>query len=89
MTRKTVFVAAISVLCLTGTATVIAAEKAPKKLTCCEEAFSKKKECSHKCCIVAHSRGQSCVKCNPGKEDLKLRKDAKGTAKKTSAPAAR
>jgi hypothetical protein len=54
-------------------APAFAAEKPAKKLTCCEEAAAKDKECPHKCCITAHRAGKSCEKCNPGKEDLKLR----------------
>jgi hypothetical protein len=49
-----------------------AAEKASKKLTCCEEAAAKNKECAHKCCVTSHRAGKSCEKCNPGKEDLKI-----------------
>ena len=49
------------------------AEKPAKKPTCCEAAAAKDKECSHKCCLTAHRAGKSCEKCNPGKEDLKLR----------------
>jgi hypothetical protein len=57
-------------------------EKTGKKLTCCQEAAAHDgKECKHKCCIAAHRSGKSCEKCNPNKEDLKLKKDAKGTGK--------
>jgi hypothetical protein len=60
----------------------VAAEKAPK-LTCCQEANVKKEECKHKCCITAHKNSKSCEKCNPNKEDLKLKKkdDKKGPSK--------
>jgi hypothetical protein len=60
---------------LAGPAT--AADKAPKKLTCCEQAAAQHKECSHKCCVTAHKEGKSCEKCNPNKEDLKFLKKAK------------
>jgi hypothetical protein len=52
----------------------LAADKPAKKLTCCEQAAADNKECKHKCCIAAHKDGNSCVKCNPNKEDLKLKK---------------
>ncbi len=51
-----------------------AAEKPARKLTCCEQAAAEGKECKHKCCVAAHKEGQSCEKCNPNKEDLKLKK---------------
>ncbi len=57
---------------LAGTA--LAADKPAKKLTCCEKAAAEGKECKHKCCVVAHKQGKSCEKCNPNKEDLKLKK---------------
>lgn len=57
-----------------------AAEKA-KKLTCCQEAAAKKEECKHRCCINAHQEKKSCVKCNPNKEDLELKKNPKGPKK--------
>ncbi len=88
MSRNGFVVAAISVVCLFGAAALSAADKAPKKLTCCEEAISKGKECAHKCCVMAHNRKESCAKCNPGKEDLKALKTSKG-AKKTAGQAAR
>ncbi len=62
----------------------IAAETAPKALTCCEKAAAGKTECSHKCCVVAHKDGKSCQKCNPNKEDLKFLKTAT-TANKAAA----
>ena len=55
-------------------ASTLAADKTPKKLTCCEQAAADKKECKHKCCVAAHKEGKSCVKCNPNKEDLKFLK---------------
>ena len=61
-----------------------AAEKPQKKLTCCEQAAAEGKECRRKCCVVAHKDGKSCEKCNPNKEDLKLKgssKAQKSTAK--------
>ncbi len=51
-----------------------ARDKAPKKLTCCEQAAADGKECKHRCCVTAHKDGKSCEKCNPNKEDLKLKK---------------
>ena len=42
--------------------------------TCCQKAALEGKDCTHKCCVTAHKGGKSCVKCNPGKEDLKLKK---------------
>lgn len=51
--------------------------KAVKKQTCCEKAAAEGKECKHKCCVSAHKQGKSCEKCNPNKEDLKLKKTDK------------
>ena len=42
--------------------------------TCCEKAAAEGKECAHKCCAAAHKDGKSCEKCNPNKEDLKVKK---------------
>lgn len=56
------------------------AAEAAKKLTCCQEAKAKDKECSHKCCIAAHKKGESCTRCNPNKEDTakkELKKEEK------------
>ena len=61
----------------------LAADKAEKKQTCCEKAAAEGKECKHKCCVVAHKDGKSCEKCNPNKEDLKLKKNDKKTDNKT------
>ena len=59
-----------------------AADTPQKKLTCCEAAAAAGKECKHKCCVAAHKEGKSCEKCNPNKEDLKLKKpDRKPAAK--------
>ncbi len=55
---------------------VLAADQQAKKLTCCQEAAVKGKDCSHRCCIAAHKEKLSCIKCNPNKEDLKLKKKA-------------
>ena len=60
----------------------VAAEKPPKKLTCCEQAAAGGKECKHKCCVTAHKEGKSCEKCNPNKEDLKLKTNDKKADKK-------
>ena len=62
-------------------APAIAAEKSTGKKTCCQEAAEKGKECRHKCCVAAHKDAKSCQKCNPGKEDLKLKKADKKGAK--------
>ncbi len=53
------------------------AEQGGKKLTCCQEAAAKGKDCNHRCCIAAHKEKLSCIKCNPNKEDLKLKKAPK------------
>ena len=58
---------------LTGAS--LAAEKKADKQTCCQEAAAQGKECRHKCCVAAHRDGKSCTKCNPNKEDLKLKKE--------------
>jgi hypothetical protein len=65
------------------------AEKKEKKLTCCEQAATAHKECKHKCCVAAHKEGKSCEKCNPNKEDLKLKKDDKKGDKKADTKAER
>jgi hypothetical protein len=57
------------------------ADKAPKKLTCCQEAAAKGKNCTHKCCVSAHKEDKSCERCNPNKEDLNLKKAEKKPAK--------
>ncbi len=59
---------------------VRAADNPKKEQTCCEKAAAASKECTHKCCVTAHKDGKSCEKCNPNKEDLKLKKtDKKAT----------
>jgi hypothetical protein len=65
------------------TVSVGAVESGVGKLTCCQEAASKAKDCRHKCCVAAHGEGKSCTKCNPNKEDLKLKKDLKKAPKTT------
>jgi len=60
--------------------TVTQAVEAAKKLTCCQESKAKGKECTHKCCIAAHKKGESCTRCNPHNEDL-AKKEAKKTDK--------
>ena len=57
----------------------LSAEKQEKKPTCCEKAAAEGKECRRKCCVAAHKEGKSCEKCNPNKEDLKLKQKAKKT----------
>ncbi len=54
--------------------------------TCCEKAALAGKECSDKCCVAAHRAGKSCEKCNPNKEDLKLKKKDNKTNKATDKP---
>ena len=49
--------------------------------TCCQKAAAAGKECKDKCCITAHKEGKSCIKCNPNKEDLKLKKTEKKSEK--------
>jgi hypothetical protein len=51
--------------------------------TCCQKAAAAGKECKNKCCIAAHKEGKSCSKCNPNKEDLKLKKVQKTSEKNT------
>jgi len=62
-----------------------AADKPQKQQTCCEKAAAGGKECAHKCCVTAHKDGKSCEKCNPNKEDIKLKK----TDQKASTSAAK
>jgi hypothetical protein len=71
-------------LCCLPALAAPAAEKAVPKLTCCEKAAAQKKECKHKCCVTAHKEGKSCEKCNPNKEDLKLKKAAKKAETKSA-----
>ena len=54
--------------------------------TCCQKASAEGKECTHKCCAAAHKAGKSCEKCNPNKEDLKLKKKDNKTNKTTDKP---
>lgn len=75
---KTLVVLGCAFSLLAATAGV--ADKPGKKLTCCEKAAAEGKECKHKCCVAAHKEGKSCEKCNPNKEDLKLKKTDKKTA---------
>jgi hypothetical protein len=58
-----------------------------KKGTCCEQAAAEGKECTHKCCLTAHKDSKSCEKCNPGKQDLKLKKSS-NSEKASSKPKA-
>jgi hypothetical protein len=74
MKRFSLFVTLVCALYLSSASTQAA--EATKKLTCCQEAKAKAKECTHKCCIAAHKKGESCTRCNPDKEDLP-KKDAK------------
>jgi hypothetical protein len=52
--------------------------------TCCQKASAEGKECTHKCCVTAHKDGKSCEKCNPGKEDLKLKSKKSKKSEKTT-----
>ena len=58
------------------------ADKPQPKLTCCQQAAAEGKECKHRCCVAAHREGKSCEKCNPNKEDLKLKPSNKKSAPK-------
>lgn len=78
MKHFSLIAAVICAICLAST--IAQATEAAKKLTCCQEAKAKDKECTHKCCITAHKKGESCTRCNPDKEDL-AKKDAKKTDK--------
>src|ERR1035441_7649764 len=60
----------LACLCSLVFGTVVAAEKPPKKLTCCEKAAAEGKECRHKCCVAAHKRSESCEKCNPDRKSV-------------------
>jgi hypothetical protein len=67
---KTIKLLILPVCLFLCTTSVNAAEKQAKKLTCCQEAKAKEKECSHKCCLTAHQKKESCTRCNPNKEDV-------------------
>ncbi len=60
---------------------VLASPAMAGEKTCCEKAAADGKECTHKCCVAAHKESKSCEKCNPHKEDLKLKKKDKKTNK--------
>lgn len=45
--------------------------KETSKMSCCEKAKAKGKECTHKCCVEAKKEGKVCEKCNPKKDDKK------------------
>ncbi len=62
---------------------ILAAPAFAGEKTCCQKASADGKECTHKCCVAAHKDGKSCEKCNPGKEDLKLKKKSKKSEKTT------
>jgi hypothetical protein len=79
MKKSSLFLTVICALYLSSAAPQAA--EAAKKLTCCQEAKAKDKECTHKCCIAAHKKGESCTRCNPDKQDL-----AKKETKKTEKP---
>ncbi len=76
---KTLVALLFAAALLSGTS--LGAEKSKLKLTCCQQAAEKGKECSHKCCVSAHRAGKSCEKCNPGKEDSKLLESKKAAKK--------
>ena len=69
--KMLVFMGSVAAL-LVGSAQ--AGDQPAKKLTCCEQAAAEGKDCKHKCCVARHKEGKSCEKCNPNKEDLKLKK---------------
>ena len=62
----------------------IHAAEAAKKQTCCQEAKAKNKECTHKCCIAAHKKDESCTRCNPNKEDIAKKEPKKAEKAKQS-----
>ena len=65
----------MKILCTVGCALALLASPAlAREKTCCEKAAADGKECTHKCCVAAHKDHKSCEKCNPNKEDLKLKK---------------
>ena len=63
---------------------VLAADQKAATRTCCEGAAAKGKECRHKCCVAAHKEDKSCKVCNPQEQDLKVMKNKKSQAGKTS-----
>jgi len=65
----------IKILSAIGCSVALLASPAlAREKTCCEKAAAAGKECTHKCCVAAHKDSKSCEKCNPNKEDLKLKK---------------
>jgi len=72
----------IKILSAVGCALALLASPAlAREKTCCEKASADGKECTHKCCVAAHKDHKSCEKCNPNKEDLKLKKKEKKSNK--------
>jgi hypothetical protein len=82
---KVLSVIACAISLMAAPAIAAEGDKAADK-TCCEKASAEGKECTHKCCVAAHKDGKSCEKCNPEKQDLKLKK-AKKKKKDEAAPA--
>ena len=75
----------MKILCTVGCALALLASPAlAREKTCCEKAAADGKECTHKCCVAAHKDHKSCEKCNPNKEDLKLKKKQNKSNEKSS-----
>ncbi len=74
---KTLVALGCALTLLAGSAFADDKAAAPKTLTCCQEAAANGKDCTHKCCVAAHKEKKSCERCNPGKEDLSLKKAEK------------
>jgi hypothetical protein len=70
---------AVACACSMLGGSAIAADQKAAKLTCCEEAAARGKECRHKCCVAAHKEDKSCAVCNSQQQDLKLKKNSKKT----------
>ena len=74
----------IKVLSVVGCSVALLASPAmAREKTCCEKAAAAGKDCTHKCCVAAHKDHKSCEKCNPNKEDLKLKKKQDKKTNKT------
>jgi hypothetical protein len=74
----------IKILSAFGCAVALLATPAmAREKTCCEKAAAAGKDCTHKCCVAAHKDHKSCEKCNPNKEDLKLKKKQDKKTNKT------
>lgn len=71
--KKTILAALI--ICLAFSTMLLIAASLNRKLTCCQEAAERGRECPHKCCLAAHRAGKSCQKCNPDGEDLEAKQN--------------